>query len=527
MRQLRFVGLALAVTLAVGLQAHVGLTEQAPASIKGDNAFDALYFRSIGPATMSGRIADFAVYEANPAIYYVASSHGGVWKTTNHGTTWEPQLQDTGHLSTGSIAISQSNPDLVWVGTGESANRQSVSWGDGVYKSTDGGKTYTHMGLRTSKHITRIRIDPRNNDIVYVAATGSLWGPGGERGVYKTTDGGRNWTRVLHVDDDTGADELVMHPTDSRILYATMYQRRRTECCFVGGGPGGGIFKTTDGGENWTKLKGGPLDGPVGRIGLDIYRKRPEIMYALIEGPAQPGGGRGGGGAAQARRRPRRRGAGGQRRADRALPHRRCRRDVAEGEQHQSPSDVLQPGQHRPERSRDRVLRRRRPAPDDGRRPHGQHPDRTHDRRGSPSHLDQSGQLEPRAGGQRRRHVRVVRPGREVEVQAEPAARRSSTTSPSTTRFPTTSAAACRTTTAGAARAPSAATPASATTSGTRCSAATASSPFPIRTTAASCSPNRRTATSRASIASPSRRRASVRCRPRASRRTAGTGTRR
>jgi hypothetical protein len=257
MRHLRFIGLAVAVTVAVAAQSLVGLTEQAPASIKGDNAFDALYFREIGPATMSGRIADFAVYEANPAIYYVATAHGGVWKTTNHGTTFEPQMQDTGHLSTGSIAISQSNPDLVWVGTGESANRQSVSWGDGVYKSTDGGKTYAHMGLKTSRHITRIRIDPRNNDIVYVAATGSLWGPGGERGVYKTTDGGRNWKQVLFVDDDTGADELVMHPTDSRILYATMYQRRRSECCFVGGGPGGGIFKTTDGGENWTKLKGG------------------------------------------------------------------------------------------------------------------------------------------------------------------------------------------------------------------------------------------------------------------------------
>jgi photosystem II stability/assembly factor-like uncharacterized protein len=294
MRHLRFIGLAVAVTVAVAAQSLVGLTEQAPASIKGDNAFDALYFREIGPATMSGRIADFAVYEANPAIYYVATAHGGVWKTTNHGTTFEPQMQDTGHLSTGSIAISQSNPDLVWVGTGESANRQSVSWGDGVYKSTDGGKTYAHMGLKTSRHITRIRIDPRNNDIVYVAATGSLWGPGGERGVYKTTDGGRNWKQVLFVDDDTGADELVMHPTDSRILYATMYQRRRSECCFVGGGPGGGIFKTTDGGETWTKLTGGVLDEPVGRIGLDIYRKRPEIMYALIEGPAQPGGGRGG-----------------------------------------------------------------------------------------------------------------------------------------------------------------------------------------------------------------------------------------
>jgi photosystem II stability/assembly factor-like uncharacterized protein len=288
---------ALALAATVAATSMPGRAQQPPAM--GANPFDGLYFRAIGPATMSGRIADLAVYEANPAIFYVATAHGGVWKTTNNGTTWEPQLQDTGHLSTGAIAISQSNPDLVWVGTGESSNRQSVSWGDGVYKSTDGGKTYTNMGLKSSKHINRVVIDPRNNDTVFVAATGSLWGPGGERGVYKTTDGGKTWKQVLKVDDETGANDVVIDPTDSKILYATMYQRRRTSCCFNGGGPGSGMYKSTDGGETWKKMTGGVLDGPLGRTTLDVYRKRPNILYALIEGPAQEQGpGRGGRGGA-------------------------------------------------------------------------------------------------------------------------------------------------------------------------------------------------------------------------------------
>ena len=298
MKHLRLIvpGLALAATLAT--TSLPGRAQQPPPPA-GGNPFDSLYFRAIGPATMSGRIADIAVYEANPATFYVATAHGGVWKTISNGTTWEPQFQDMGHMATGAIAVSQSNPDLVWVGSGESSNRQSVSWGDGVYKSTDGGKTWTNMGLKTSRAINRVVIDPRNNDTVFVAATGSLWGPGGERGVYKTTDGGKTWKQVLKGDDDTGANDLVIDHTDSKILYATMYQRRRTACCFNGGGTGSGIFKSTDGGETWTKLKGGVLDGPLGRIAVDVYRKRPNILYALIEGPAQQGGGRGAAGMQQ------------------------------------------------------------------------------------------------------------------------------------------------------------------------------------------------------------------------------------
>jgi photosystem II stability/assembly factor-like uncharacterized protein len=268
--------------------------------------FERLHFRSIGPATMSGRISDLAVYEANPSVYYVATAHGGIWKTTNNGTTFEPQFQDQGLMAIGDITVSQSNADLVWMGTGEANNRQTTSWGNGVYKSTDGGKTYTFMGLADSKHINRILIHPTNNDVVLVAATGSLWGPGGDRGVYKTTDGGRTWKHVLRVDEWTGANDLVYSLSDPNVMYASTYQRVRTTCCMNGGGPGSGIWRSTDGGETWTRLTGNGLPaGPLGRIALDVYRRSSNTVYALIEGPtggggggpeAGPGGGGGGGG---------------------------------------------------------------------------------------------------------------------------------------------------------------------------------------------------------------------------------------
>src|SRR5690349_13211866 len=261
-------------------------------AVKAGGPFDGLHFRSIGPATMSGRIADLAVYEANPAIYYVGTAHGGVWKTTSNGATFIPQFQDQGLISIGDIAVSQTNPDLVWVGAGESNNRQSTSWGGGIWKSTNGGTTYQFMGLGESKHINRIVIDPTNNDVVLVAATGPLFGPGGERGVYKTADGGRTWKRVLFVDDETGANDLVISPTDPKTIYASTYQRRRTACCVNGGGPGSGIWKSTDGGDTWTRLTNGIPAGPLGRIGLDSYRRNGNIVYASIEAatPAAAGG---------------------------------------------------------------------------------------------------------------------------------------------------------------------------------------------------------------------------------------------
>jgi photosystem II stability/assembly factor-like uncharacterized protein len=256
--------------------------------------FERLHFRSIGPAIMSGRIADFAVYEANPAIYYVGTAHGGVWKTTSNGAQYTPLLQDKGLLSIGAVAVQQSNPNVVWVGTGESNNRQSTSWGEGLYKSTDGGKSFAHVGLRDSKHIGRIVIDPRNPDVVFVAATGPLFGSGGDRGLYKTTDGGRTWKAVIKGDADTGANDVAISFSNPDIMYASMYQRRRTACCMNGGGPGSAIYKSTDGGETWTKLAGGIPASPLGRIALDVYRGSANIVYAEIEGAGGGGGGRGG-----------------------------------------------------------------------------------------------------------------------------------------------------------------------------------------------------------------------------------------
>jgi photosystem II stability/assembly factor-like uncharacterized protein len=287
MKSARALFLLCALAAAFGAQSIVGRGQQPSGSgIAGTSPFESLHFRPIGPASMSGRISDLAVYESNPSIFYVGTAHGGVWKTTNAGTTFEAQFQDQGLISIGDVTVSQNNPDLVWVGTGESNNRQSTSWGDGVYKSTDGGKTYVNMGLKTSKAINRIVIDPRDNDIVLVAATGNLFGPGGERGVYKTTDGGKSWKQTLKVDDDTGANDLVMDANDHNILYASTYQRRRTACCMNGGGPGSGIWKSTDGGDTWTKLTNGLPNEPLGRIGLDVNRRRSNVLYASIEGQA-------------------------------------------------------------------------------------------------------------------------------------------------------------------------------------------------------------------------------------------------
>src|ERR1700719_531652 len=246
-----------------------------------------LELREIGPAVMGGRIDDFAVVESNPNIVFVGVAAGGVWKTTNNGTTWTPVVDKEAVSAIGDIAIAPSDPSVVWVGTGEPNNRQSSSWGDGAYKSFDGGKTWQKMGLAATHHIGRIVIHPRNPDVVYVAALGHLWGPNPERGVYKTTDGGKTWSQVLKINDDTGVSDIAMDPQSPDILYAAAYERRRTPYGFNGGGPDGGIYKTSDGGATWKKLtKGLPYENSttdVGRIGLDIYRKDPNIVYALVQ----------------------------------------------------------------------------------------------------------------------------------------------------------------------------------------------------------------------------------------------------
>ena len=248
-------------------------------------------WRPIGPAVTSGRIVSLAVAEGPESrignrlgkLMYAASASGGVWKTTNAGTTWEPIFDKEGTSSIGDIAISPTNPDLIWVGTGESNNQRSSSWGDGVYKSENAGKTWQHMGLRTSQHIGRIVVHPTNSNIVYVASAGPLWASGGERGLYKTIDGGKTWKAVLTISAHTGVTEVTMDPTDPGIMYAASFQRQRKAYSFVGGGPETAIYKSTDGGDTWRKVTEGLPKRDMGRIGLAVSRSQPRTLYATIE----------------------------------------------------------------------------------------------------------------------------------------------------------------------------------------------------------------------------------------------------
>jgi photosystem II stability/assembly factor-like uncharacterized protein len=293
--QSRLLALLLALSAVTTSEWTVAKAEQqkpaAPAAAPAPaDPFPGLKFRNIGPATMGGRIDDLAVLESNPAVFYVGTATGGLWKTVNNGTTWTVHFDDLDDVvSIGDIAINPNDANTVWVGSGENNNRQSGSWGNGVYKSTDGGETWKHMGLSTSKHIARIIVDPVDHDVVYVAALGSLWGRGGERGIYKTTDGGLTWTRVHFVDDDTGATELVMDPSNNKVLYAATYQRRRATWGFNGGGNGSAMWKSSDAGRTWTKLTTGVPSGPLGRIGMDVYRSNPNIVYARIEHEKESG----------------------------------------------------------------------------------------------------------------------------------------------------------------------------------------------------------------------------------------------
>lgn len=258
-----------------------------------EDAIQHLAFRSIGPASMDGRIDAFAVPRHDPNTIYVASATGGIWKSTNRGTTWAPIFDQQPVSSIGAIEIAPSDPSTIWVGTGEANNRQTSSWGDGVYKSTDAGATWTHMGLSDSFQISRIVIDPANPQIVYVAALGNLWGPGGERGLYKTEDGGKTWQRVLYQDENTGIADIEMDPQSSQTLFASAYERRRTVFGMNGGGPSSALYKTTDGGATWRKLyKGLPYEqGTIdtGRIGISIYPRDPRIVYARVESAGNSG----------------------------------------------------------------------------------------------------------------------------------------------------------------------------------------------------------------------------------------------
>ncbi len=251
---------------------------------------DGLKWRNIGPALTSGRISDIAVNPNNSYEYYVATSAGGVWKTVNAGIEYTPIFDKEGSFSIGCVAIDPTNTNVVWVGSGENNNQRSVNYGDGVYKSIDGGKSWKNMGLKTSEHIGKIIVDPENSNIVYVAAIGPLWSKGGERGLYKTTDGGETWNAILTIDEHTGINDVVMDPRDPEVLYASALQRRRHVYTYVGGGPGSGLHKSVDGGETWTEINKGLPKVELGRIGLAISPSNPDIVFAIVEAADGKGG---------------------------------------------------------------------------------------------------------------------------------------------------------------------------------------------------------------------------------------------
>jgi len=249
-----------------------------------------LHFRAIGPGIVSGRIVALAVVPGHASTYYVAAASGGVWKTTNDGATFTPVFEHEGSYSIGTVALDPNHPNTVWVGTGENNAQRTVSYGDGVYRSDDGGATWRNLGLKTSQHIGRIIIDPRDSNTVYVAAEGPVWASGGERGVFKSTDGGKSWSNVLSISDHTGASDLVMDPRNPDVLYAAAYQRERHVYTLIDGGPDSGIYKTTDAGKSWTRLRAGLPAGDLGRIGLAISPADPRRIYATVEAANRAGG---------------------------------------------------------------------------------------------------------------------------------------------------------------------------------------------------------------------------------------------
>lgn len=250
----------------------------------------ALKWRGLGPALASGRVGDIAVDPRDKAHYYVGVASGGVWETRNAGITFEPIFDEQGSYSIGCVTLAPSRPGTVWVGSGENNSQRSVSYGDGVYRSLDGGRTWENMGLKRSLHIGKIIVHPTDPDVVYVAAMGPLWGPGGDRGVYKSTDNGATWQQVLAIDENTGVVDLEMDPRDPDIIYAASYQRRRHTWTLINGGPGSAIHKTTDGGKTWAKLTNGLPGVDLGRIGLALAGPNPDIVYAIVEAAEDKGG---------------------------------------------------------------------------------------------------------------------------------------------------------------------------------------------------------------------------------------------
>jgi photosystem II stability/assembly factor-like uncharacterized protein len=256
----------------------------------GEKTFAGLELRPIGPAMISGRIVDLAVDPNDKRVWYLATASGGVWKTTNAGTTFDPIFDGEASFSTGCVTIDPKDSLTVWVGSGENNSQRSVSLGDGVYKSVDGGKSWKNMGLEKSEHISKVLIDPRDSNVVYVAAQGPLWAPGGDRGLYKTTDGGKTWTQSLKISENTGVTDVILDPNNPDILYASAYQRRRHVFTLIDGGPESAVYKSADAGKTWNKLKGGLPKDDMGRIGLAMAPHNSKVLFATIEASGSNGG---------------------------------------------------------------------------------------------------------------------------------------------------------------------------------------------------------------------------------------------
>jgi photosystem II stability/assembly factor-like uncharacterized protein len=263
---------------------------QGPAGGPNAETFRDLAFRSLGPSLTTGRLSDVEVDPKNPSVWYVAASAGNLWKTENRGNTWTPIFDTYGSYSLGVVVVDPKDSNVVWLGTGENNNQRSVSFGDGLYKSRDGGKSWSRAGLENSEHIGKILIDPRNSSTVYVAAIGPLWSSGGDRGLYKTTDGGATWKAVLTVSPDTGVNDVLMDPKKPDVLYASAYQRRRAVGQLIGGGPESGLYKSTNAGQTWTKLTKGLPTVDIGRIGIGVNWRNPNTVYALVTAQRGQGG---------------------------------------------------------------------------------------------------------------------------------------------------------------------------------------------------------------------------------------------
>ncbi len=278
--------LSMSVTSAVSAQDAGG--EDSPRITS--ETFKGIEWRGIGPALMSGRIADIAIDPADQSTWYVAVGSGNLWKTENAGTTWEPVFDDQASYSIGCVTIDPSHPEVVWIGTGENVGGRHVGYGDGVYRSRDDGASWERVGLEESEHIAKIVVDPRDSDVVYVAAQGPLWSAGGERGLYKTIDGGTTWQQILGGGEYTGVTDLVMDPRDPEVLFAATHQRSRTVAALINGGPESGIHKSSDGGATWRELEKGLPEEDMGRIGMAISPQRPNVLYATIELAHRKGG---------------------------------------------------------------------------------------------------------------------------------------------------------------------------------------------------------------------------------------------